>query len=81
MVGDENSFRSVVPVSRRVSTLGRADRYLTQGPNESVTLYVNRLRDIFNNLNRQVEKQNVQPSEALQIGIFERGLRPAIFEL
>ena len=53
---------------------------LTQGPNESVTSYANRLRDSFNNLN-QVQKQDVQPVEALQIGIFERGLRPEMLEL
>ena len=33
---------------------------VVQGLNESVTSYVNRHRDRFNNLNRQVERQNVQ---------------------
>ena len=51
------------------------------GPNESVTSYVNRLRDSFNNLNRQVQKQHVQPVEALQIGIYYRGLRSEILKL
>ena len=46
---------------------------LTQGSNESVTSYVNRLRDSFNNLNRQVQKQHIQLVEALRVGIFLRG--------
>ena len=54
---------------------------LTQGPNESVTSYVNRLRGSFNSLNRQVQKQHIQPVEASQIAIFERGLRPETLEL
>ena len=42
---------------------------------------MNRHRDSFNNLNRQVERQRVQSLEALQIGAFERGLLPDLFEL
>ena len=54
---------------------------LRQSPSESVTSYVNRHRDSFNNLNHQVERQHVPPFEALQIGGFERGLLPDLFEL
>ena len=54
---------------------------LTQGPKKSVTSYVNRLRESLNNLHHQVQKRHVQPVEALQIGIFERGLRPEFLEL
>ncbi|CAN0183583.1 unnamed protein product, partial [Laminaria digitata] len=54
---------------------------LRQNPNEPVTSYANRHRDNFNNLNRQVERQQVPPLEALQIGVFERGLLPDLFEL
>ena len=42
---------------------------------------MNRHRNRFNSLNRQVERQHVQPVEALHIGIFERGLLPELFEL
>ena len=72
----EASYLSADALARSVEQIVT----LTQGPNESVTSYANRLRDSFNNLNRQVQK-HVQPVEALQIGIVERGLRPEILEL
>ena len=72
----EASYLSADALARSVEQIVT----LTQGPNESVTSSVNRLRDSFNNLNRQVQK-HVQPVEALQIVIFERGLRPKILDL
>ena len=72
----EASYLSADALARSVERIVT----LTQDPNESVTSYVNRLRDSFNSLNRQVQK-HVQPVEALQTGNFERGLRPEILEL
>ena len=73
----EASYLSADAVARSVEQIVT----LRQGPSESVTSYVNRHRDSFNNLNRQVERQHVPPLEALQIGVFERGLLPDLFEL
>ena len=49
---------------------------LRQSPSESVTSYVNRHRDSFNNLNRQVERQHVPPLEALQMGVLSVAYSP-----
>ena len=73
----ETSYLSADAVTRSVEQIVT----LRQGPSESVTSYVNRHRDSFNNLNRQVEKQHVPPLEALQTGVFERGLLPDLFKL
>ena len=72
----EASYLSAVAVARYVKQIVT----LRQSPSESVTSYVNH-RHSFNNLNRQVERQHVPPLEALQIGVFERGLLPDLFEL
>ena len=48
----EASYLSADALARSVEQIVT----LTQGPNESVTSYANRLRDSFNNLNRQVQK-------------------------
>ena len=47
----EASYLSADALARSVEQIVT----LTKGPNESVTSYVNRLRDSFNNLNRQVQ--------------------------
>ena len=73
----EASYLSADAVARSVEQIVT----LRQGLSESVTSYVNRHRDSFNNLNRQVEGQHVPPLEALQIGDFERGLLHDLFEL
>ena len=49
----EASYLSADTLARSVEKIVT----LTQGPNESVTSYVNRHRDGFNNLNRQVERR------------------------
>ena len=73
----EASYLSADAVARSIEQIVT----LRQSPSESVTSYVNRHRDSFNNLNRQVEKQHVPPLEALQTGVFERGLLPDLFKL
>lgn len=52
---------------------------ISQGPHDPVTSYANRHRDRFK-MNSQVERQQVQPPEALQIGDFDSGLFPELFE-
>ena len=68
----EASYLSADAVARSVEQIVT----LRQGPSESVTSYVNRHRDSFNNLNRQVERQHVPPLEALQMGVLSVAYSP-----
>ena len=68
----ETSYLSADAVTRSVEQIVT----LRQGPSESVTSYVNRHRDSFNNLNRQVERQHVPPLEALQMGVLSVAYSP-----
>ena len=73
MLAFEASYLSADAVARSVEQ----PVTLRQDPNESVTSYANRHRDRFN-LNREDDRQQVQPFEALQIGVLERGLLPEL---
>ena len=72
VLGFEASYVYADAVARSVRVVTHS-----QGPNASVTSYVNHHRDRF----KHVERQHVQPLEVMEIGVFERGLLPELFEL